>query len=86
MKITINQWRVRVGSEDMAMFTSKEVTNRDVVMAIAVATFGDGVTELEDEGYIRQHLTNQQAHIADPKSCAECGEYDGVHEEGCSEQ
>jgi hypothetical protein len=69
MKITRNQWRVRVGSKDMVMFTSKEVTNRDVVMA-----------------HIRQRLTNQQAHIADPKSCAECGEYNGVHEEGCSAQ
>ncbi len=80
-KFSINQWKVTVGGSDMAMFTVISATEEQA-MAIAVATFGDGVTGLFDEGITHQSLNNAQLHVADTKTCAECGSYK-THDDDC---
>jgi hypothetical protein len=58
---------VKVDGKEMEMFTPTSC-DKETAMAIAVATFGSGITELVDEGHIRVALTNAQY---------------GYHEEGC---
>lgn len=79
---TLTQWAVKVNSEYMGMFTPL-ACDSETAMAIAVATWGHGVSELIDEGTIRQELTSLQFHVADSKNCAECGEYES-HSGVCS--
>ena len=82
MTYTLNQWCVTVADNKLAMFTALNC-DEETAMQIAVATFGDGVTKLEDEGAVRlPDLTNAQLHIANPDTCAECGQYK-MHEDTC---
>jgi hypothetical protein len=82
-RFRLNQWRVKVDGEDQAIFTTRNCSAEEA-MAIAVAMYGKGVTELEDEDFIRQDLTHAQLHVADPKYCALCGSYADSHDEKCS--
>ena len=81
-RITLNQWMVMVDGQEMGMFTPLNCT-AETAMAIAVETFGSGVTDLVDEGAVKRELTNAQFAIADPAYCAECGGYKD-HEDTCS--
>jgi hypothetical protein len=78
----LNQWAVTVNGEVHAMFTEPRCSE-ELAMAIAVETFGNGITELVDEGGVKRALTNAQYHIANKLNCAECGMYKS-HEETCS--
>jgi hypothetical protein len=51
--IKLTQWCVLVGGKEQGMFTPPDC-DPDVAMAIAVATFGEGVTSLVDEGVITE--------------------------------
>lgn len=78
----IIQWRVKVGAEQMAMFT--QTHDKDTVLAIALATFGHEVSELEDEGSITQEISNLHYRIIDPSCCELCGELKGLHCDSCA--
>lgn len=79
----LTQWAVKVGEKYMAMFTPLASDPEDA-MAIAVATFGENVSELESEGAIRQGLTARHLHIVDTDNCSECGEHKN-HSDECSQ-
>jgi hypothetical protein len=59
MEKQITQWVVTVDGKEMAMFTPLSC-QPEMAMAIAVATFGPGITGLESEGMIRQYITDGQ--------------------------
>ena len=61
-RFVLIQWRVRVGAEDMGMFTPAGC-DPETALAIAVATFGQGVKELENEGAISVTLTHSQLEL-----------------------
>lgn len=83
-RIKINQWAVTVGVRTEAMFTPR-ACDAMTAMAIAVSTFGAEVSAIVDEGLIKIDLTNKQASIADPRICAECGEWNHFHDGTCSQ-
>lgn len=68
-RIKLNQWMVIVGGKETGMFTPL-ACDSTTAMAIAVETFGSGVTDLVDEGGVERELTNAQLAIADPANCA----------------
>lgn len=78
----IIQWRVKVGAEDMAMFT--QTHDREAALTIALATFGAQVSELEDEGAIKQEISNSHYRMIDPTCCEVCGECRGYHDDTCT--
>ena len=71
----LNQWLVVQNGNHLAMFTTSKC-DEETAMCIAVATFGAaGITELVDEGIIRQELDAAQLHVANSANCASCGMY-----------
>jgi hypothetical protein len=61
-RFTLIQWRVRVDGQDMSMFTPAGCDS-ETALAIAIATFGQGVKELENEGAISVTLTHSQLEL-----------------------
>jgi len=76
------QWCVTVGPEKIAMFT--QTHDRETALAIALATFGHEVCGLEDEGAIKQEISNLHYKLIDPTCCETCGECRGYHDTSCA--
>ena len=72
MNLRLRQWAVTVNGKTMGMFTPVKCGG-EVALAIAVATFGDGITKLIDEGAFNQGVPERLLEIADhTEMCPAC--------------
>lgn len=55
MTVLLRQWRIKDDTEaHTEYFFTPELCGEDTALAIAVATYGDGVSDLVDEGIFNQ--------------------------------